>query len=161
VLVKAAEETANKLYVNNLKYDAQALAKTLHMNNLKRDGQEQAELLFIEEIKDEAREEARKINHERLREMAAKEAEAIIAKSKESQYVVTDVNSRYLRVNADSKKIKLGGNRFGTFSANAKTKYNNSTHNSDIDILVSLKDQLSELGLGNDTAEENKMRLAA
>jgi hypothetical protein len=77
----------------------------------------------------------------------------------EKQYVVTDVDARYLVETGLAKKVKLGGNRYNSFAINSKSNYSGSEERYS-DMLVSLRDQLKELGLGEESSKE-EIKLAA
>jgi hypothetical protein len=53
-VIEGAHKTAEWLFVNNIKYDAQNFAKMIHENNLKEAGKEQANELYLRLLKEDA-----------------------------------------------------------------------------------------------------------
>ena len=156
-IIDGAKETAKKLFVNNIKYDANELAKKLHMANLKEDGNKQAQLLFIEELKEEARKEAERI-HSKRKENNVSSAPVIKQETTTNPFIVTNNVDNRVRETSVAKKVKLGENRFADLVNNSKkTVAKEDTK----DMLVSLRDQLTELGLNDDQIEPETMKLAA
>ena len=159
-VIDGAHKTAEWLFVNNIKYDAQNFAKMIHENNLKEAGKEQANELYLKLLKEDAMETAKAINFDRLKSLGEQAALDIFNGSKnEKDYVVTDVDARYLVETGLAKKVKLGGNRYNSFSINSKSNYSGSEERYS-DMLVSLRDQLKELGLGEESSKE-EIKLAA
>jgi hypothetical protein len=160
-IIEDAHKTAEMLFVNNIKYDAENLAKLIHDNYLKELGKEQANLIYQGMLKEEAREVAKEFNYQRLKSLGEQAALDIFNSSTdEKNYVVTDVDARYLIESGTAKKIKLGGNRYNCFSINSKSNYTNSEERYS-DMLVSLRDQLKELGLGEESNNKEGIKLAA
>ena len=153
-IIDGAKDTAKKLFVNNIRYDANELAKKLHMANIKEDASKQAQLLFVEELKEEARKTAERIHAN------SKEQPVIEAKQEEPSkiYVITDTTENYVRESSGAKKVKLGENRFNDL-VNVSKK--NTSKEEKKDMLVSLRDQLTELGLGEEQIQPESKRLAA
>ena len=167
MIIEDAHKTAKKLFINNIKAYADETAKNINLKLLKNAGEIQAKDLITEAMREEGREEAKRINNRRLQMMGEEEAQlqfkAIQEEAAKPKFVITDVDARYLRESGTAKKVKLGGIRFSSFADNSKKNYAGSEERQS-NMLVSLRDQLSELGLGSeepDTGYGLGMKFAA
>ncbi len=155
-VIEDAHKTAKKLFINNIRAYADETARNINLKLLKNAGEVQAKDLITEAMREEGREEARKINNQRLQAMGEEEAKlqfkAIQEEASKSLVVYTDVNESYLRELQPPKKVKLGGVRFSSFADNSKKNYSGSEERQS-NMIVSLREQLSELGLGSEEPE--------
>jgi len=152
-VIEDAHKTAKKLFINNIKAYADETARNINLKLLKNAGELQAKDLITEAMREEGREEAQKINNKRLQIMGEEEAKlqfkAMQEEASKPPVVITDVSESYLREITPPKKVKLGEVRFSSFADNSRKNYADSEERQS-NMLVSLREQLSELGLGSE-----------
>lgn len=158
---EGAADTANYLYVRGLKYDADVLANKMFGQELAEAGKTQAQEIFTDGMREEGRNEAKIINFNRLKQMGLEEASEIMKKSQKT-YDFTNVDSRYLREFKKPKAILVDQGKYSALGRQIKINYGDNSNDSYMDNMIeSLMGQLEELGLGDDSKEEQGMRLAA
>ena len=125
---------------------------------------EEAQNLFIKDIKLNAELVAKKIindSKEEVKETPVEEKkQVVVSTNKNGDYSVTDIDNRYLRVYDKSRKIQIDGKRYNNLENNSKSKYGIRDYNDD-SMVESLMMQLEELGLGDDSSEEQYMKKVA
>ncbi len=162
---RMAEEEAKLLHAKaqteEIKRMAEEEAKLLHAKaqteEIKRIAEEEARLLHgkaqTEGIKRIAEEEAKllhaKAQTEEIKRMAEEEARLLYDKSREPSYIIFDTTQRYHSLSAPSKPIRVSSAQFRHIKGKRPTR-----EISERDTLVSLRDQLDQLGLGEEPSYE-------
>ena len=90
-----------------------------------------------------------KAQTEEIKRMAEEEARLLYDKSREPSYIIFDTTQRYHSLSAPSKPIRVSSAQFRHIKGKRPTR-----EISERDTLVSLRDQLDQLGLGEEPSHE-------
>ncbi len=159
-----SEKESVQVKVNTLiKEAALEQAQILHKRNkemadIRKGAAEQAQILHkrnkeMADIRKGAAEQAQ-ILHKRNKEMAdirkgaAEQAQILFSQRKNPTYIIIDNNDRYGSIVSQSKPIRISDQQLKNIR-DRRSKTADNMH----DMLVSLKDQLDQLGLGEDKDE--------
>ncbi len=163
---ESAKQEAKRIHINNIKIDADEMARII-LNKSKTAAQpkqeavvEQPKVAKVENLQQVAVEQPKVAKAENVQQVVAEQPK--VAKVENVQqanpnYVITNSTNRYNKEIASANKIKLPETRFSRL-LNVVRKKNDNVEKKDM--LVSLRDQLTNIDLGENEHEES-IRLAA